>query len=352
MFIIGNSMNNKMKKTIIFTFMFLLAAITGYAQEDRKVLVEVFTNSHCPLCPPTHKVLDNYLAGPNGDKISYIYYHMVYPYPDDQLYWESQEDSDARDNYYDPIPATPQGWFDGVHQQNASTWEATLNDLVAIDRPIKIVLSGTKNSTNFNINAQLTRTGEITDNDLVLHFVVVEDVYYNGRNSISDHKHVMRKMFPSPSGQSFSINQNETITISQKITVDEIWNSDSLSVIVFVQSTNSKKVYQSETISIDDLVVSVKNISDVITDDFILEQNYPNPFNPITNIRYAVSSKQFVTLKIYDLLGREITTLVNEEKQPGIYEIEFNATELSSGIYFYQLKAGSFSSIKKMVLMQ
>ena len=65
----------------------LLSSASLYSQEERKVLVEVFTNSHCPLCPSAHNVIDNYLAGPNGDKISYIYYHMVYPYSDDQLYW-------------------------------------------------------------------------------------------------------------------------------------------------------------------------------------------------------------------------------------------------------------------------
>ncbi|MBT8380845.1 MAG: hypothetical protein KJO59_00655, partial [Ignavibacteria bacterium] len=89
-----------MKRIILL--LIILISIFSFAQEERKVLVEIFTNSHCPLCPAAHNVLDNYLAGPNGDKISYIYYHMVYPYSDDQLYLDSQEDSDARDNYYNP----------------------------------------------------------------------------------------------------------------------------------------------------------------------------------------------------------------------------------------------------------
>ena len=86
--------------------------------------------------------------------------------------------------------------------------------------------------------------------------------------------------------------------------------------------------------------------------NFSLAQNYPNPFNPSTVIRYSVSSAQLVTLKIYDVLGREVKTLVNEEKPSGSYEIEFNASNFSSGIYFYQLTAGDFRETKKMILLR
>ncbi len=83
-----------------------------------------------------------------------------------------------------------------------------------------------------------------------------------------------------------------------------------------------------------------------------LEQNYPNPFNPVTTIKYQIPELSFVILKVYDVLGREVVTLVNEEKQTGSYEVEFDATSLSSGIYFYRLQAGSFVETKKMVLIK
>jgi len=85
---------------------------------------------------------------------------------------------------------------------------------------------------------------------------------------------------------------------------------------------------------------------------FNLSQNYPNPFNPTTSIQYAVSSRQFVSLKVCDILGNEIATLVNEERVPGTYEVEWNATDVPSGIYFYQLKTGSFIQTKKMLLLK
>ena len=86
--------------------------------------------------------------------------------------------------------------------------------------------------------------------------------------------------------------------------------------------------------------------------DFILYQNYPNPFNPQTVISYKIRVRSNVVIKINDVLGKEIATLVNEEKPVGNYEVEFNETSLPSGIYFYRLQAGSFIETKKMVLMK
>jgi hypothetical protein len=86
--------------------------------------------------------------------------------------------------------------------------------------------------------------------------------------------------------------------------------------------------------------------------DFALNQNYPNPFNPTTRIQYQLSGNSQVTLKVYNILGSEVATLVNEEKQAGSYEVSFDASDLSSGIYFYSLRAGSFIETKKMLLLK
>ena len=85
---------------------------------------------------------------------------------------------------------------------------------------------------------------------------------------------------------------------------------------------------------------------------FILCQNFPNPFNPVTTIKYSIPHTSFIKLKIYDILGKEISTLVNEEKMAGTYEINWNASNLPSGVYFYQLEAGGFFQIKKMILLR
>lgn len=89
-----------------------------------------------------------------------------------------------------------------------------------------------------------------------------------------------------------------------------------------------------------------------LLNDFQLMQNYPNPFNPTTTISYQLSAISFTTLKVYDAMGREVATLVNEVKSAGTYSVTFDATKLSSGIYFYRLQAGEFIEAKKMLLMK
>jgi hypothetical protein len=89
-----------------------------------------------------------------------------------------------------------------------------------------------------------------------------------------------------------------------------------------------------------------------IPNSFTLNQNYPNPFNPTTAINFTVAKSSHVTLKVYDLLGKEVAELVNSVKPAGEYNVEFNATTLPSGIYAYRLEAGSFVSVKKMILMK
>ncbi len=106
------------------------------------------------------------------------------------------------------------------------------------------------------------------------------------------------------------------------------------------------------------IVTDVKDENNVnIPKKFELSQNYPNPFNPETTINYTIGTGQFsilsfVSLKVFDVLGREVRTLVNEEKPAGNYTVNFNAINLPSGVYFYRLQTGSFVQIKKLVLMK
>jgi len=98
--------------------------------------------------------------------------------------------------------------------------------------------------------------------------------------------------------------------------------------------------------------VGVEEDATVIPTDYALYQNYPNPFNPSTTIKYQIPEISFVTLIVYDVLGGEVAALVNEEKPVGSYEVEYNVTQLPSGIYFYRLQAGDYIETKKMILMK
>ena len=102
------------------------------------------------------------------------------------------------------------------------------------------------------------------------------------------------------------------------------------------------------------LILLVKNILWQIyaQHKFKLEQNYPNPFNPTTTISYQIPDFSFVSIKVYDVLSNEVTTLVNEEKLAGSYEVEFDAIDLPSGIYIYRLEAANYVESRKMVLIK
>jgi sugar lactone lactonase YvrE len=164
---------------------------------------------------------------------------------------------------------------------------------------------------------------------------------------------------------------NDFLTgLSQSEGVDFFPNGD---ILIGNGATSSVKLFDSSGNYIEDLipsgagnlltpnavviretgVVSVSEDKNNFDDySFVLEQNYPNPFNPTTKITYSVAQENQVVLKVYNLLGKEVATLVNEKKTPGFYELNFGGEKLPSGIYVYRLEAGSFSSSKKMILLK
>ena len=109
-----------------------------------------------------------------------------------------------------------------------------------------------------------------------------------------------------------------------------------------------------KTVIIDTAWIKITDVEDeqIIPTEIFLKQNYPNPFNPSTKIEFSIQDFGLVSLKIYDILGNEIITLVNSEKPVGVYEIEWNASGLPSGVYFYQLKTEGFVETKKMILLK
>ena len=106
--------------------------------------------------------------------------------------------------------------------------------------------------------------------------------------------------------------------------------------------TNGKSVYQTKQFVLKYATPT----------EYKLEQNFPNPFNPSTVIRYQLPAKILATLKIYDMLGKEVAVLVNEENEAGYHQVEFNGSGMASGVYFYALQAGSFVQTKKFMLLK
>ena len=118
--------------------------------------------------------------------------------------------------------------------------------------------------------------------------------------------------------------------------------------------TSGKYLYRLKQIDFDGTYEYSNEVEVTVTvpEKYELSQNYPNPFNPSTKINYQIAQNNFISLKVYDVLGNEVTTLVNENKTAGYYEINFDASSLSSGVYLYKLQAGSFVETKKMILLK
>uniref|UniRef100_A0A832G1D2 T9SS type A sorting domain-containing protein n=1 Tax=Ignavibacterium album TaxID=591197 RepID=A0A832G1D2_9BACT len=131
--------------------------------------------------------------------------------------------------------------------------------------------------------------------------------------------------------------QREGILTYSPFNEDQSWNNVSRWLYTWIGSLW-------EPNSVDDNGLSA--------DNYALAQNYPNPFNPTTNISYSIKEAGFVSLKVYDVLGREVATLVNENQTPGVYTVPFNASNLSSGMYLYRLETGSFVKVNKMMLLK
>ena len=123
--------------------------------------------------------------------------------------------------------------------------------------------------------------------------------------------------------------------------------------VILIENPDGFKIgFISHTVSIYYKITSVNEHINSYPKNFVLEQNYPNPFNPSTQIRFTISDFGFTILKVYDVLGNEVATLVNKEKPAGIYEIEFDGSGLPSGVYFYRLKTDLFIDSKKMILLK
>ena len=125
-------------------------------------------------------------------------------------------------------------------------------------------------------------------------------------------------------------------------------------VTVWGNQVSPSQIEALQIIANTDIVTGIEDNKNRLTipDNFSLSQNYPNPFNPSTRIRYTLSEVSFVTLKIYNILGKEVATLVNELKPSGTFEVTFNAHRLASGVYFYSLHAGNFVKTKKLILLK
>jgi len=157
-------------------------------------------------------------------------------------------------------------------------------------------------------------------------------------------------------GNTDTVKMNQTTNGARWVDVGQYtFNGDTTECIIISNKATTNQYVAADAVrinSFDSVFTAVNENKNIVLDNYSLEQNYPNPFNPSTTIKYAVKERGLIKLAIYDVLGKEVRTLVNESQSAGNYEVNFNAASLTSGVYFYKLNTGNFSSVKKMILMK
>ena len=210
-------------------------------------------------------------------------------------------------------------------------------------------------SANFNLNFQITHhyTRQPSVPGITSGVDFIDSVrmysYYSKNDSIVYNLPIIPYHITTPVNINYNISvQLDTLLMNDGFVFNYKFLAKDKGIIPEYSNSPDTGYYQ----CIWDTTTTAIETEVSLLQDFSLSQNYPNPFNPSTTISFTISDVRFTTLKIYDVLGREIVTLINEEKPAGNYEVEFSGSNLASGIYYYQLRAGDFVETKKMILLK
>jgi hypothetical protein len=347
----------------------LLAVFLGFfadanSQAQRKVLFEKWTSCTCPPCASQNPYWDQW-AAQYWDTITTIAYHVGWPSPgNDPMYLHNPTQSYDR-RYYYGVNAVPCAWVDGTINTGGCAYCSYSNQYGCLTTPfmtrraVPTPLSVTvldQRIPGDSIKATITVTilSNLPSGSYYLRVMAIERIitypYPPGTNGESVFPDVFRHSYPTSQGTSISPNAG-TYTFDFRYKRDPVWVDSMIYTLAFVQNDNNKEVLNSGR-PLNITVTGKQTYSNEIPGKFELMQNYPNPFNPSTFITFTMPKDNYVTLKVYDLLGNEIKTLVDGFHKAGSYNIFFDGSELATGVYMYKLTAGDFTDTKKMVLVK
>ena len=353
---------------LVLTFTLFLFLISSESYSGpRRVLLEFSTGTWCGYCPC-------------GDSI--IEHHILTQFPQTVVLAYHGSSTDPFKNFNGNniiqllgINAYPLAVFDRQSGQPmdfdynwpetcAVRYQRTPSSVINIGYTAKDyntstrVLTATVNATALeNLTGQYKINYVITEDNIVYPQTFYALCGPAGLDTDYVHYWVTRNMINGATGENLntgSWNLNQTITKTINTTLDAGWVAGNCNLIIFIykdtppliQSTVEQSTLQSVT---NPLGV---NGTLEVPNAYKLEQNYPNPFNPTTNIKYSIPKDGTVSLKIYDVLGNEVSVFVDGFMKAGIYNAEFNAANFASGVYFYTLKTSEFTATKKMLLIK
>jgi hypothetical protein len=334
----------------------------------RKAVIEIITSTTCAPCYPAdvfyfQQWYPNY--GGNASVVT-LAYHVWWPSPgNDPMYTVNTAPVQTRMNYYAPSGNyAPRAFIDGFIDgtQNYTGWPGAIEGRWLDFSPISITLTGTRGGNTLTMNAAITAEQAVNSSNWRVHWVVVESELNYPQNSGSGyvpflHHFVHRNMYPDANGSPITISQGQTVNVPRVITLNSTWVAANCRVLVFVQNNTDKKIQNAEYIEVPNIPTGVGEPENGIPTAFGISQNYPNPFNPSTELDYAVKEASFVSIKVFNLLGQEVRTLVSEHKDRGIHKAAWDGKddagrEVPSGMYLYTMVAGDFSQSQKMMLLK
>jgi hypothetical protein len=360
-------------KIILFLLItaFVLCLRTSTTQsEPRKVLMEFATGVWCGYCPCGDSIIAHFILTQHPQTIVLAYHGPANSSTEPMSFFRGN-DIIAITGY----AGYPLAIFDrqsGQPMDYDYSWPDTCNVryIRTPTSPVNVsFVSKDYNTTTRILTATVNATAQQNLNGIYrINFVITEDNivypqnYYAycgiaGYHNDFIHNWVVRDMINGARGDTLSSgtwNQNQTITKTITDTLTSTWVPSNCKLIFFVYKDNGTIITSEVQQSISQLVTSPLGVSKnfEIPEKFSLSQNYPNPFNPTTNIHYSIPKAGNITLKIYDAIGNEVSTVVNGYSNTGVFNAEIDASSWASGIYFYTLKTSEFQQTKKMVLIK
>ena len=343
-----------MKKMVPIILMAIFVLSSSVMASPRMPLGEMFTNTSCNPCYYPELYLDALMENYAND-FSLIRYHVWWPSPGDPFYQFNQGESATRNNYFGNN-YTPHLFIDGIVDGGSSygQWENLYLQRWDVQSPMEIVVTGNyddqKRETDLNI--AVTATDDISSSNLRLFCVLIENyINFHAPNGISVHNQTMRDMVPNATGEVFTISNGETVEFTRQVALDQEFDENNCQIVVFVEDYSTKEIFQTTRV---EATISSTGVNDFPQGDIpkttILAQNYPNPFNAQTNIAFYLKSKSDVNLSVFNLVGQKVAELANDQFDAGAHSVNWDASQVSSGIYFYRLVANGEIKTRRMVL--
>lgn len=288
--------------------------------------------------------------------LAVIRYHVSWPAANDPYYLFNSAENMARNNYYNNN-YTPHFFVDGNLDggYNSGGWETMIDDESFNYSPLIITLTGVyhPDTRDGRIDVRIIAEGDPAIGLLRLRIAITEDdINRPSPNGTQVHNQTFRDMIPSAGGQSVTIAQGDTVSYSFDFSVDEVIAEENCNILAFVQSNWNRSILQGARIAVLELEQVSVDEDGALPGNFNLAQNYPNPFNAGTNIEFELTAASSVQLAVFDITGARVATLVDGSLEAGRHQVNWDAGSLSSGVYYYRLKANGSEISKKMTLLK